>query len=235
MGPPSNVSRWIHISGSRQGAEKRDNRDSLFVREAYADSGERLLLAGVADGVGTHYFGGAVARWFCAYMRESVLPIQSCRTVADDARSIVEDAARAYAKDMTARSDDYALSSATISFGVITENALHAFWAGDSPILLSSMSGSGYQTRRLSVPDVDPAGHLTDCFGVNLPRTLKRFEAPLKDGAIVTFATDGFCEQWDDSALSNAYREISFGKSLSKRLLAPPFRDDATFVALKLQ
>lgn len=222
------------LKGSVQGQAKRDNRDASFVRELSGDPAGPILVAGVADGVSQCPFGGAVARWFCRHMMESPIPVSTPEALAADIVRLIGERREAFAAEFQ-QSEDFARSSCTLALCAIAGNTLHAFWAGDSPIMLSRKVGDSHETEVLTKRDVDRFGHLTDHFGAGGPHSVKIVSRVLQAGDTVTLASDGFAQIWDPGSISGVYAESAFGSELVKQLLDYGFRDDATFVAIRIR
>ena len=225
--------RWAVLKGSVQGREKRDNRDALFTREVELPGGILALVAGVADGITQCPYGGAVARWVCRHLTDCPLSLASFSETPGTITRTIEEAREAFRKEL-AGSEDFAQSGCTLTVGVIVEGRLHGFWVGDSPILVSSSSGSPLETECLTSPDLNPNGELVDQFESNSPMSIKHVERRLRAGDVVTLATDGFTRIWDPGSLSSAYSEGLFDEGLTRQLLGLPFKDDATFIAIRI-
>lgn len=57
----------------------------------------------------------------------------------------------------------------------------------------------------------------------------------IQAGDIITLMSDGFAQIWDPGSLSGVYANTAFGSELVKQLLDCGFRDDATFVAIRIR
>jgi len=226
--------KWKVVKGSVQGRQKPDNRDALFVREVAVTDGSAVLLAGIADGITKCPFGGAVARWVCRFLEQSDVQVAIAAEMVTAVPAMIVDARDAFRADL-GQSDDFAQSGSTLTIAIVVEDVFHGFWVGDSPILFSSMADSGLSTECITRPDINSRGELFDQFGVNSPLNIKHVERHLRQGDVITLASDGFTRIWDTGSLSSAYTDGLFDKSLARYFLDQPFRDDATFIAIRIE
>ena len=227
------ILRWRVLTGTVQGREKRDNRDALFTRELQDSEGQVILLTGVADGITQCPFGGAVARWVCRHLTDCRIDLASSPDIPGAVVRTIEEAREAFRTEL-AGSEDFARSACTLTIGAFAEDMFHGFWVGDSPILISASHGDLLETECVTSPDINTRGELLDQFGASSPLNIKHVEHAMHDGDVVTLATDGFTRVWDPGSLSSAYSEGLFDEGLTRQLLGLPFKDDATFVAIRI-
>ena len=225
---------WRILQGSVQGKEKRDNQDSLFTRELGTPGGERILFAGLADGITQCPFGGAVARWVCQHMARCPIRIDRPSDVKTEVMQSIRAARATFRRDL-GEADDFAQSGCTLTVAAIAEGVFNGFWVGDSPVLLSAEVGDEFCTECITSPDHGPNGELLDHFGATSPLNIKHIARHLHVGDVVTLATDGFTRIWDPGSLSSVYSAGLFDEGLKRQLLRLPFKDDATFIAIRIQ
>ena len=215
------------VSGSRTGKRHAENQDAFGVRR-FEQTGSTLLV--VADGIGSHAFGGSVARWLVSQLIDSEETFDAMR----DAASFEDYLMRVHQR-FKSEFDDFEemlASGASISAAIVSGNMADCFWAGDSPIYHSwKLPRPG--TRKIAEADVGSTGGLTNCFRGTSDLRLSRTQLELADGDILTLASDGLAaDEWE---LTDVFNRLGVTQGMIDELLetsmAQPSSDDVTMIA----
>ena len=103
-----------------------------------------------------------------------------------------------------------------------------------SPIYYSQLTNEGYLTKRISKPDIETNGLLTDCFGARAEFRLKHQSVEMKNGSVLTLTSDGAA--LDEYMLNDLYNTLGFDEAVTEevisRALVSHYADDVSFVAI---
>ena len=205
-------------SGSRKGGKHTENQDAIGVRNLADD---RLILV-IADGIGSHAYGGSVARW-----------IVEKHLMADDIPNSLDDYLESLHRQFQIEFEDIdemIESGATLSLAEISSDSADIYWAGDSPVFHTRCNPS-LSTKLIAEPHSGAGGALTKCFVGSRSFDPSRKQIALHPGDVLTLASDGFVV--DESSLSY---EVSNGISqdsidlLLEDSVTSPGSDDASVI-----
>lgn len=205
--------------GSRKGGKHVENQDAVGVREI---SDNRLILV-VADGIGSHAYGGSVARWIAEkHFMVDAIP-----------KSLNEYLAALHRKFQTDFEDlnEMLESGASLSLAEVGINFADIYWAGDSPVFHTRLNPSP-ATTLVAEPHSGAGGALTECFTGSRSFSPSHRRIELHPGDILTLASDGFII--DESSLS--YESSNGGltqagiDTMLEASVASPNSDDASVI-----
>mgnify|MGYP001614755403 CR=1 FL=1 len=164
-------------------------------------------------------FGGSVARWLVEqHIAEDTIAFSEEHNPADDLRAYLNRLHALFCREFSEDGmEDLLASGATMSVGLLHYDAAECLWAGDSPIYVSRKSVSGYETEKITRPDHDPFGRLTNCFGAGSKFDLRQRSVRISSGDIITVASDGpaIAEQ----VLDGIYQKHSFSKAALEEMI----------------
>lgn len=212
------------LTGSAQGRKNAENEDHYFVRE-FSNS---CLLFGVADGIGSHPFGGSVAKWLTkTYLKTS--PVELNVNLRRSASTLLANGHAAFVREFDGF-DDFLTSGCTISLIAIDGNRAVCLWAGDSPVYYTSPTKC--QSFRVSTPHNNNRGELTECFNGDRILNFEIVELDLEKGDVVTVASDGVII--DKSTLLDVVSSNRLGSDFLSQTLETSTRasgsDDSTMI-----
>lgn len=186
------------------------------------------MLLGVADGIGSHPFGGSVAKWLTkTYLAQASIDFDEC--FAKSISSFVRGAHAEFLEEFNGF-DDFLKSGCTISIAAIKENKAIIVWAGDSPVFHTRYSEQF--SIRMTTPHCNALGELTSCFCGDLTLDISSVEIDLVAGDVVTIASDGVVV--DEMTLLEASSTGAIGEEFVHRTLKSSTEslgsDDSTMI-----
>ncbi len=223
------------IGSTHVGNIHPENQDRITKRKLDSQlASQEVYIIGVADGMSQCSFGASVAHWII----EKHLAIDPIFKVAGKPiGSQFENYLRelyGIFQDEFSDFEDMLSSGSTLSAASASGCNADCFWAADSPIYYSQLTNEGYLTKRISKPDVDTNGLLTDCFGANAEFRLKHQSFEMCNGCILTITSDGAA--LDADLLSHLYNTLGFDEAVTEEVmslsLASQNADDLSFVAI---
>ncbi len=167
----------IWLGGTRCGQKHSENEDHHGAWQI----GDRRILLAVADGIGSHPYGGSVARWLIANT-----PIYACDGSLLEILQRLHHQIRAEFEDV----EDFLVSGASITFALVCGNTAHLLWAGDSPAYHATTGPDG-QCRRLTVPHSSSADVLENWFSGDRVLSPQETTLELAKNDVLVICSDG--------------------------------------------
>jgi serine/threonine protein phosphatase PrpC len=206
-------------SGSRKGGKHAENQDAIGVRQL---SCERRLLV-IADGIGSHAYGGSVARWIV----EKRLMVD---TIPESLNDYLKSLHRKFQRDFE-DIDEMIESGASLSLAVVGSDSADIYWAGDSPVFHTRHNPSP-STTLIAEPHSGAGGALTKCFVGSHDFSPSHRRIDIRSGDVITLASDGFII--DESFISYEVSNNGFSQAKIDAMLedsvASPGSDDASVI-----
>jgi serine/threonine protein phosphatase PrpC len=135
--------------------------------------------------------------------------------------------------DELGQNEDWRTSAATLTLAVLFKDRYVGFWMGDSPVYVSRADGAQRTTEVLTRPHQDTMRRLTRLFTGEQTPSPEFFSGDFTPGTTITLASDGFAAIWDPGSLTERLHPwMESDLNPVEPLMAMPFRDDATFVAV---
>ena len=223
------------IGKTHVGNMHAENQDRITKRKLDSQLANReVYIIGVADGISQCSFGGSVARWIIE-KHLAVDPVFEVtgKPLATQFENYLRELYGIF-QDEFSDFEDMLSSGATLSAAIAAGPHADCFWAGDSPIYYSELINDGYLTKRISKPDIDTSGLLTDCFGAHAEFRLKHNSVEMRTGSVLTITSDGAA--LDADLLSHLYNTLGFDEAVNEEVmslsLAGQYADDVSFVAI---
>lgn len=217
----------------QKGSLDRDNEDRFFTRtiEWGGDLGD-IYLAGVADGIGSHYYGGSVAGWLVDKLENEKIFSPQDGSLQDQLKRYLTGLQERLRE--SDKPEDFLNSGCTLSLVAAHGNHADCFWVGDSPVYYSAKKGNSYITDQITTPDIR-GEDLTDCFSAYSPFELKHESLRLNEGDIITIASDGVLEKgvmFNDVYSQNGFSSKEIEKIVNEANVYD-HSDDSTIAAIK--
>ena len=208
------------IARSKCGVGHAENQDHYCVAP-----NENGIVLGVADGIGSHTFGGSVAKWFC----------DNFSSFACDTTKPLVELLQDLRIKMVSEFDDFQdllESGASISCAVVSNNTADCAWAGDSPMF--HVSATTKSAKMLSPLHANANGALTNYFMGNFEFHPSSVQLELETGDLLIICSDGanLTVETATELLASADLENSIEQILEVALKSN-LGDDATIVAYR--
>jgi protein phosphatase len=205
-------------AGSRQGRKHQENEDHYGVREL----SERAILLVVADGIGSHAFGGSVARWIVRHLMGDAI---------DEPIGVylqhLHEAFRSEFVDLP----EFLKCGASLSLASLAGDQADIYWAGDSPVFHTRICEEP-SSRMIAAPHVNASGALTSCFKGTERFAPGHIHVELAKGDSLTIASDGVAI--DEASLAYELTQCAVAQAFIDQILdssvASTDSDDATIV-----
>jgi len=224
----------ISVPGKKSPTRKRENQDRVLCRQLDVNGSQGALLV-VADGMSSSPYGGSVAKWIVEqHLANDAIAFADGSDPADELRACLNQLHEQFHKEFSGEGmEDFLASGASLSVCLLHKNAAECLWAGDSPIYVSRKTDAGYETEKITRPDHDPMGCLTNCFGAGTPFDIRHRRVSLSSGDIITVASDG--PAIDEQVLNGIYQKLDFSKAALEEMIRISARghfwDDLSIVA----
>jgi serine/threonine protein phosphatase PrpC len=227
------IGRYQLIHASVMGRDKNSNQDAVCIREVTIEGEtEPGCLIAVMDGVTKCSYGGAVARWISASLSDWKVVVKPAAIERQLTDWLNETHARYM--DELGHNEDWRTSAATLTLAVLFNGRYAGFWMGDSPVYVARTDGTQRKTEVLTRPHQDTMRRLTRIFTGEMTPDPEFFSGDFTPGTTITLASDGFAAIWDSGSLAEQLKPwTESGLNPVEHLMEMPFRDDATFVAVK--
>lgn len=164
------------VAKTKCGGAHVENEDH-HVTVTYRDA--TILV--VADGIGSHPFGGSVARWFCKQLSNYQSDFDAFENEVKKLHSRLLEEFLDFA--------DMLESGASVSCVCISGDTARFLWAGDSPIWFCAPTRE--QSIQISSPHVGANGSLTQYFMGRHSFSPSTATQGLMDGDLIVVASDG--------------------------------------------
>ena len=212
-------------TGSRTGEKHSENEDHFSVRELL-DLDANVLT--VCDGIGSHPFGGSVAKWVANYIKTAPLRLSGEHAVA---MKKFLDAMQLLFTEEFEDFPEFAQSGCTVSTALVTEDQVYCFWVGDSPIY--HVCSLEKKVIRLTEPHAHHSV-LSRCFKGSKKAEFDYVQAELRRGDLVVLVSDGV--SLNDGLLQDVLEgELTqaFVDDILANSVQPVGSDDATMICYK--
>ena len=225
----------MSIGNTHVGNIHTENQDRIIMRALSSQLvNQRVYIIGVADGISQCSFGASVARWIIEkHLAVDAIFKVAGKPIGSQFENFLRELYGIFQNEFS-DFEDMLSSGATLSAASASGRHADCFWAGDSPIYYSQLTNEGYLTKRISKPDIDRNGLLTDCFGANAEFRLQHQGVEMNSGCILTITSDGAA--LDAYLLSRLYDTLGFDEAVTEEVmshsLASQYADDVSFVAI---
>ncbi|MEI6809609.1 MAG: protein phosphatase 2C domain-containing protein [bacterium] len=208
----------ISVAGKKSPTRRPENQDRVLCRTLDVVGDQGMLLV-VADGMSSSPYGGSLAKWVVeTHLAKDAIAFVEGHNPADDLQSYLKQLHAQFLKEFSGEGmEDFLASGASLSVALLHHDAADCLWAGDSPMYVSRRTAAGYDTEKVTLPDHDPFGCLTNCFGAGTAFDIRHKRMDLSPGDIITVASDG--PRIDEQVLSSIYQDYSFSKAALEHMV----------------